>query len=176
VPHCPICGLEPTGGRSRCPIDNAFLETFRCADCHREVGWRDRFCGWCGREIAAGGLQAEVVALDRAGPLRVALGHAIDGILVLSLAPVLFSWVLESAILAQWGSLPVCLPFLWIYWILLWSGGRQSLGQFIFRLVTLDPQRLPLSVPAMAYNLSVGLFHRNHPKKTTFWRIQEFPS
>ena len=139
------------------------------------MGWRDSFCGWCGQEITED-VRGEIVALDSAPPLAVALGHTIDGILVLALAPVMFSFVLEDIGPANWGSLPVCLPFLWFYWVALWSGGRQSLGQFVFRLVTLDPQRLPLSPRDVAYSLSLGLFRRPQSRTIAFWKIQESPS
>src|SRR5947209_1191753 len=114
MPHCPVCGLEPIGRRSRCPIDNAFLQTLRCPGCEGEVGWKDSFCGWCGQALTKDtGPHRDVVALERCSPLPAALSYAVDGILVLALAPVLFSFILEDGITGNLGSLPICLPFLW---------------------------------------------------------------
>lgn len=174
MPHCPLCGLEPTDDRSRCPIDNAYLRTRHCALCQGEVGWRDLHCGWCGCRLQNSSIQ-EIVDLQKASLAAVCASHTIDGFLVLAMAPVLFSFVPEVRAL---GSLPVCLPFLWFYWIALWSNGRQSLGQFVMRLASLDNRRLPLSAQQVAYNLTWGLLVPD-PRRTVrfprlhFWKVSE---
>jgi hypothetical protein len=172
VPHCPLCGLEPFDARPRCPIDNAYLRSRHCGSCLGEVGWRDLHCGWCGSSLEDSSSQ-EIVDLQKASLASVCLAHALDGFLVLAMAPVLFSFVPEVRAL---GSLPVCLPFLWFYWIILWSCGRQSLGLFVMRLASLDPRRLPLSAKQVAYNLTWGLLVPDSRRSAAlprlhFWKI-----
>ena len=170
MPHCPLCGLEPADGRSRCPLDSAFLHSLYCGACAGEIGWRDLFCGKCGQAVVEKPLQ-ETVPLQPAPFARTVGAFVVDGLAVLALAPVLFSFLPEVHSL---GSLPTCIPFLWVYWVVLWSAGRQSLGQFVFRVVALNERRLPLRPGQVAYALSFGLLsRRGEHTRIKLWLVQE---
>ena len=118
----------------------------RCPACEAEVLPRERFCGACGGELKNRSLAQ--APLNPASRGRRALALGVDAIAVTVFAPLS---------LEIWTNFAAPGLFTVAYFVGLQSGGRQTLGQLVLRIVVLDSQWRTLGWrAALTRTLSLG--------------------
>lgn len=134
-PYCPSCLGVDTSGERRCPLDHQFLHRRSCSECGEELFPRELYCAGCGAE-ARQPLEALLVP-PPAGPYQVLgslfLDYLATGLLVIMMLWGWFGWV--TCFLAPLLGL--------IYRTAARSGGRQSFGQAVFHVQTLNSEAGP---------------------------------
>jgi len=125
-------------GRSRCPLDQHFLHQRCCCGCGSELFPRELYCADCGllnRE------PEEALLLPReAGARRILASLLLDYLSVGLLAMLALSGLIGSYSL-------IFVPLLGVlYRGLGRSGGRQSLGQAVFHVLTVSEVAGPVAL------------------------------
>lgn len=139
-PFCRQCLGIAREGEARCPLDQEFYLRRDCPNCAREVFPRELYCAHCG-----GGLveAPETVLLpEEAGRLPVAIALALD-LLGMVLVTALQLWMLPTL-----AGLLLGLVLTVVYRGLARAQGRQTFGQAVFHLLTVNRDASPAGYAA----------------------------
>lgn len=150
-PFCRTCLGIAREKEVRCPKDSEFYLKRSCPKCQQELFPRELFCCHCGTEVEH---PDEVLLIPAAAPWsRVTAAMLVDlvsGALVLTMA--LGSNSIFVIVLG--------LAMAFMYRVLGRAGGRQTLGQAVFSLVSVSASASPLSLKEAARRslLELGLW------------------
>lgn len=134
-PYCPQCLGASSAEEARCPLDQQFLHRRTCRQCHSELFPRELFCAHCGSHCREP--QEVILVPPEASPIR-AFGAFLLDYLCLGLLVVMVAWSVLGALVLLVGPVLTVL-----YRAAGRSGGRQTFGQAVFHILTLDERAGP---------------------------------
>lgn len=141
-PYCPRCFGVSVRSEARCPLDQQFLHRRSCAHCGDELFPRELFCAQCGEGCRE---PKESLLLPAEAQNSKVLGSLFLDYFTVSLLLGTLLW----HVVGPW-ILPTLPVFGLLYRAAGRSGGRQTFGQSVFLLLSLDLRAGPAGfVPSL---------------------------
>lgn len=137
-PFCRSCLGVARPDELRCPLDQEFYLRRDCPRCAREVYPRELYCAGCGSSLATA--PQTLILPESPGPLPRLASLALDTLGVV-MVTVVQLWNVSLA-----STLPAGVVLAVVYRALARAQGRQSFGQAVFHLQTIDIEGKPAGV------------------------------
>lgn len=134
-PFCRSCLGVAQAGELRCPLDQEFFCRRDCPSCGGEVYPREVYCAQCGAGLE-GALETLLL------PAEAARLSILGSLFLDSLGVFLLVGACLGSLVLSW-TLPLGVSLALLYRALARAQGRQSFGQAVFHLATVDLQAKP---------------------------------